>query len=152
MEMTWLHKFFGLFFIPANGWAKSAQQLISTVLPFHPLYFPWILLWILIELWATSRYNWKTQVSKIGKIVYVKSLRISIFSLQPKGHPSGLINWPKSIQNNKNKPWFTPPYGILTLDSFEDWNITFAKVDTIRFKVWNSTTVISLIPPCSKTQ
>ena len=22
--------------------AKSAQQLISTMLPFHPLYFPWI--------------------------------------------------------------------------------------------------------------
>ena len=39
--MTWLHKFFGLFFIPANGRAKSAQQLISTMLPFHPLYFPW---------------------------------------------------------------------------------------------------------------
>ena len=39
--MTWLHKFFGLFFIPANGQAKSAQQLISTVLPFHPLYFTW---------------------------------------------------------------------------------------------------------------
>ena len=42
MKMTWLHKFFGLFFIPANGWGKSAQQLISTVLPFHPLYFPWL--------------------------------------------------------------------------------------------------------------
>ena len=39
MKMTWLHKFFGLFFIPANGRAKSAQQLISTVLPFHPLNF-----------------------------------------------------------------------------------------------------------------
>ena len=39
--MTWLHKFFGQFFIPANSRAKSAQQLISTVLPFHPLYFPW---------------------------------------------------------------------------------------------------------------
>ena len=38
--MTWLHKFFGLFFIPALGRVKSAQQLISTVLPFHPLYFP----------------------------------------------------------------------------------------------------------------
>ena len=38
--MTWLHKFFGLFFIPADGRAKLAQQLISTVLPFHPLYFP----------------------------------------------------------------------------------------------------------------
>ena len=41
MKMTWLHKFFGLFFIPANGLAKSAQQLILTVLPFLPLYFPW---------------------------------------------------------------------------------------------------------------
>ena len=41
MKMTWLHKFFGLFFIPADGRAKSAQQLISKVLPFHPLYFPW---------------------------------------------------------------------------------------------------------------
>ena len=40
MKMTWLHKCFGLFFITADGWAKSAQQLISTVLPFHPLYFP----------------------------------------------------------------------------------------------------------------
>ena len=39
--MTWLHNFFGLFFIPAASRAKSAQQLISTVLPFHPLYFPW---------------------------------------------------------------------------------------------------------------
>ena len=37
--MTWLHKFFGLFFIPANGRAKSVQQLI-TMLPYHPLYFP----------------------------------------------------------------------------------------------------------------
>ena len=26
-------------FIPADGQAKSAKQLISTVLPFHPLYF-----------------------------------------------------------------------------------------------------------------
>ena len=34
--MTWLQKFF----IPADSGAKSAQQLISTVLPFHPLYFP----------------------------------------------------------------------------------------------------------------
>ena len=33
--MTWLHKFFGLFFIPADGQAKSAQQLVSAVLPFH---------------------------------------------------------------------------------------------------------------------
>ena len=41
MKMTWLHKFFGLFFNPADGRAKSVQQLISTVLPFHPLYFPW---------------------------------------------------------------------------------------------------------------
>ena len=40
MKMLWLHKFFGLFFIPVNGRAKSAQQLIFTVLPFHPLYFP----------------------------------------------------------------------------------------------------------------
>ena len=38
--MTWLHKFFGLFFIPADGRAKPAQQLISTMLPFYPLYFP----------------------------------------------------------------------------------------------------------------
>ena len=34
-------QFFGLFFSPANGQAKFAQQLISTVLPFHPLFFPW---------------------------------------------------------------------------------------------------------------
>ena len=40
MKMTWLHKFFGLFFIPADGQAKSAQQLILKELPFHPLYFP----------------------------------------------------------------------------------------------------------------
>jgi hypothetical protein len=40
MKMTWLHKFFGLFFIPVDGQAKSAQQLISTVLPFHTQYFP----------------------------------------------------------------------------------------------------------------
>ena len=32
---------FWAFFFPANFWAKSAQQLILTVLPFHPLYFPW---------------------------------------------------------------------------------------------------------------
>ena len=37
--MTWLHKFFGLFFIPADSQAKSAQQLISTVLPFTPYIF-----------------------------------------------------------------------------------------------------------------
>ena len=42
MKMTWLHKFFGLFFFPADGRARSAKQLISTVLPFHPLYFPWV--------------------------------------------------------------------------------------------------------------
>ena len=41
MKMTWLHTFFGLFLIPADGRAKLAQQLILTVLPFHPLYFPW---------------------------------------------------------------------------------------------------------------
>ena len=34
-----LHKLFGLFFIPADGRAKSAQQLISTMLPFHPPIF-----------------------------------------------------------------------------------------------------------------
>ena len=34
MKMTWLQKFFGLFFIPADGGAKSAQQLISTMLPY----------------------------------------------------------------------------------------------------------------------
>ena len=39
MKTIWLHKFIGLFFIPADGQSKSAQQLISTVLPFHPLYF-----------------------------------------------------------------------------------------------------------------
>ena len=27
-------------FIPADSRAKSAQQLILTMLPFHPLYFP----------------------------------------------------------------------------------------------------------------
>ena len=37
--MTWLHKFFWLFFIPAQGRAKSAQQLILTVLPFHSCIF-----------------------------------------------------------------------------------------------------------------
>ena len=41
MKMTWLHELFGLFFIPADGKAKSAQQLILTVLPFPNLYFPW---------------------------------------------------------------------------------------------------------------
>ena len=34
--MTWLHKFFGLFFIPADNQAQSAQQLFLKVLPFHP--------------------------------------------------------------------------------------------------------------------
>ena len=42
MKMTWLHKIFGLFFIPANGRAKSAQQLISMVLPFDSLHFPYM--------------------------------------------------------------------------------------------------------------
>ena len=37
MKMTWLHNFFGLFFIPADGQAKSAQQLISMVLAFNRL-------------------------------------------------------------------------------------------------------------------
>ena len=32
---------FGQFFIPADSRDQSAQQLISTVLMFHPLYFPW---------------------------------------------------------------------------------------------------------------
>ena len=35
MKITWLHKFFGLFFIPA----KSAQQPILTVLPSTPYNF-----------------------------------------------------------------------------------------------------------------
>ena len=39
--MLWLHKFFEVFFIPAYGQAKSAQQLILKVLPFHPLNFPY---------------------------------------------------------------------------------------------------------------
>ena len=42
--MTWLHMLFGLFYIPAIGQAKSAQQLISTVLPFHPYIFHALLL------------------------------------------------------------------------------------------------------------
>ena len=31
----------GLFFVPANGWAKSTQQLKMQVLPFLLLYFSW---------------------------------------------------------------------------------------------------------------
>ena len=42
--MTWLHMLFGLFYIPADGQAKSAQQLILTVLPFHPYIFHVLLL------------------------------------------------------------------------------------------------------------
>ena len=30
---------FWAFFIPADGWDQSAQQLISTVLPFNPYIF-----------------------------------------------------------------------------------------------------------------
>ena len=41
--MTCLHKFLWLPFIPANDQAKLAQQLILTMLPFHPVYFPWII-------------------------------------------------------------------------------------------------------------
>ena len=41
MKMTWLHMLFGLFFVPADSWAKSAQQLKTTVLLFHSLYFSW---------------------------------------------------------------------------------------------------------------
>ena len=37
--MTWLQELFGLVFILADGRAKSAQQLILTVLPFHPYIF-----------------------------------------------------------------------------------------------------------------
>ena len=33
-KMTWLHLFFGLFFVPANGWAELAQWLKTTVLLF----------------------------------------------------------------------------------------------------------------------
>ena len=33
---------FGVVFIPANGQAKSAQQLKTTMLLFHPLYFSWL--------------------------------------------------------------------------------------------------------------
>ena len=36
-------QFFGLFLIPADGLAKFAQQLILTMLPFHPVYFLWII-------------------------------------------------------------------------------------------------------------
>ena len=42
MKMTWLHMLFGLVFIPADGRAKLAQQLILMVLSFHPLFYPWI--------------------------------------------------------------------------------------------------------------
>ena len=37
--MRWLHMLFALFFVLANGHAKSAQQLRTTVLLFLPLYF-----------------------------------------------------------------------------------------------------------------
>ena len=39
LKMIWLHMFFGLFFIQADDRAKSAQQLKTTMLLFHPLYF-----------------------------------------------------------------------------------------------------------------
>ena len=39
MKMMWLPMIFALFFIPADGRVKSAQQRILTVLPFQLLYF-----------------------------------------------------------------------------------------------------------------
>ena len=37
------HMLIGLFFIPANSRAKSAQQMKTTMLLFLPLYFSWYL-------------------------------------------------------------------------------------------------------------
>ena len=56
MKTTWLRRFFGLFFIPANGRAKFVQQLISTVLPFHPLYFLWLQYWGSLSLVAKPHF------------------------------------------------------------------------------------------------
>ena len=41
MALAWLHMLFGLFFVPSDGRAKSAQQLKMMVLLFLPLYFSW---------------------------------------------------------------------------------------------------------------
>jgi hypothetical protein len=41
MEIMWLHMLFGLFFVPTDNLAKSAQQLETMVLLFLHLYFSW---------------------------------------------------------------------------------------------------------------
>ena len=55
MKMTWLHKFFGLFFIPADGQAKSVQQLISTVLQSYLVIQ--IIIWFLIIMDDSTFYK-----------------------------------------------------------------------------------------------
>ena len=75
--MTWLHTFFwSVFFIPADGRGKSAQQLISTVLPFHPRIFSMpvpnkasgqyshCLSFIILISWKVGSNNWVKQFLK----------------------------------------------------------------------------------------
>ena len=51
-------------FIPTAGRALSAQQQISMVLPFHPLYFPWSEP-ILVKLWSINDLNKSLTVSPL---------------------------------------------------------------------------------------
>ena len=64
MKMTWLHIFLGLFFIPANGRAKLAQQLKTRVRLFHPIYFSW-------EMWIVYERACKNILNPEAKIIYL---------------------------------------------------------------------------------
>ena len=91
MKMTWLHKFFGLFFIPANGRAKSAQQLISTVLPFHPLYFPWL------RTFKNKLGDSAINVRRAQQFCFVwQDVEHTTWELGNCFHPSSLAWWPCS--------------------------------------------------------
>ena len=75
-------------FIPVNGRAKSAQQLISTVLPFHPLYFPW--LQVLLEMSTVCRFSFlivKEFLHKCQPWVGRWSILGTIWSTQLKNDP-----------------------------------------------------------------
>ena len=67
-------KLFGLFVIPADGGAKSAQ-LLTSVLPFYPLYFPWFVKpkLILHNRSHASRFNWQWLFTKAKQQIIISS-------------------------------------------------------------------------------
>ena len=74
MKMTWLHKIFGLFFIPANGRAKSAQQLISMVLPFDSFPYMHLISNALPEIQILIGFQWEPHKMSINILTFGKPI------------------------------------------------------------------------------